>query len=53
MDTRDKLIGIALILAGVACVVLGFGFASRRMNNTPVTPYVDTYNETGYIEIID
>lgn len=57
MDTKDKLMGIALILAGVACIVLGLAFSSkmqRANNNTnnnelnkPVQPYVDIYNDYG------
>ena len=53
MDTKDKLMGIALILAGIACVVLGLGVASRRNNSAPVTPYVDTYTESGFTSIIE
>lgn len=53
MDTKDKLMGVALILAGIACVVLGLGVASRRNNSNTVNPYVDAYNESGYIEVIE
>jgi len=32
METKDKLIGTAMILAGIACIVLGVAFLVRNNN---------------------
>ncbi len=60
---KEKLIGIAFIMAGIACMVLGYGFARRRINSNPtgntdvkyetVKPYSDKTNTNDGIEIIN
>ena len=46
MDTKDKLIGIAMIIAGIAFIVLGSAFlvrSNKKVNDggqTPNTPNV-------------
>ena len=46
METKDKLIGIAMVLLGTAFVILGVAFINR--SNTKVNPQVpgnEIYNE--------
>lgn len=48
MDTKDKLIGIAMILLGIGFIVLGSAFLVRSNRN--VNPYVNDTQNNVYTE---